>query len=286
MKNNTFFLFILFFRTSICQLNAQDVDDLKKQMNNIKRSSEYIYGQAAGENEETCYDIAYESFIQKFKEYIQNDSILKDAEAVIMPTLKSKVKKISFERYIDSKVVCLYVSKKDIMPLYKKDIVPIHDVKPDTLPQRDNAIIVSEMTTKNTLCLSANSIDSIATIEIPDQKVINFQNSETYSEDPVFSEIKIVVTNDKASSLLSEIANAKNYDAIKKVLELRKSSEHDVMFKPTMDFYAPNAYWAIFDKTKRLIALLNKEKEIDLISSRKIDFNTFADKPKIWIQIY
>lgn len=286
MKNHTLFLFVLFFISSVCQLNAQDVDDLKKQMNNIKRSSEFIYGQAAGENEETCYEIAYESFMQKFKEYIQNDSILKDAEAVIMPSLKSKVKKISFERYIDSKVVCLYVSKKDIMPLYKKDIVSIHDIKTDTLQQRNNTTIVLEMTATDTLCISSNPIDSITTVVTSEHEVVNSPNRETNSESLSFIGTKIVVTDEKAFSLLNEIANAKNFDAIKKILEQRKSSEHDVMFKPTMNFSAQNAYWAIFDKTKMLIALLNKEKTIDLISNHNVDYSMFADKPKIWIQIY
>ena len=53
-----------------------------------------------------------------------------------------------------------------------------------------------------------------------------------------------------------------------------------------MDFNINNAFWAIFDRTKKLIALLDKEKRTDLLTNTPIDISTYKDKPKIWIQIY
>ena len=105
MKAKIIFLLAYFLGVFACYSNAQSVDELKKQVNTIKKSSDYIYGQAAGEDETVTYKIAYETFLQKVKTYIQNNPALKDAEAVLLPTINSKVKKISFERYINSKVV-------------------------------------------------------------------------------------------------------------------------------------------------------------------------------------
>lgn len=244
---------------SICSVYAQSEDELKTQMNKIKRSSDYIYGQAAGEDEKACYETAHENFMRKFKEYIQNDSSLKGAEAVIMPTINRKVKSITFERNINSKVVCLYVNKKDIVPIYERNVMSLKEAKSDStsLPTGEQNVIVSEVP------------QTTATLDVAPSKVKEIQ-----------------VGDEKAAYLLNVIAISGNFDMVRKVLEQRIDSEHDIIFKATMTYSAENAYWAVFDKKKKLIALLDKERKTDLLTNQKIDSATYSDKPKIWIQIY
>ena len=67
MKEKIIFLLAHFLGVFACYSNAQSVDELKKQVNTIKKSSDYIYGQAAGEDETVTYKIAYETFLQKVK---------------------------------------------------------------------------------------------------------------------------------------------------------------------------------------------------------------------------
>lgn len=290
-----------------CQIHAQTADDLKRQMNNIKKNTDFIYGQAAGEDEDVTYNIAYEMFLQKVRSYIQTDSVLKDAEAVLLPTIKSKVKKISFERHINSKVVCLYVNKKDLQPLYKENFIPVKagpastvtpvkaDPAPVVIPEKDGLATHKECadTLVNVIPEGKNVEDSISLHKgIP-------SNEARQEPTPVEGNMKVTVTpveerrnltviaaDAKSSALLTEISNAESFDEIKILLERRKSSSHDIMFKATMNFNVQNAYWAIFDKTKRLVALLDMEKRIDFLTNREIDSRAYSGNPKIWIQIY
>lgn len=281
MKAKIIFLLAYFLGVFACYSNAQSVDELKKQVNTIKKSSDYIYGQAAGEDETVTYKIAYETFLQKVKTYIQNNPALKDAEAVLLPTINSKVKKISFERYINSKVVCLYINKKDIVPLYKENIIPVNDKESSNSLQITKDTVFTEKVSfaekSNSIKADLNSNQGVEISDVSEEKIESLVSKVEYA---------ISITDEKTSLLLTDISNAGNFDAINGILQQRKTEHHDIMFKPTMDFNINNAFWAIFDRTKKLIALLDKEKRTDLLTNTPIDISTYKDKPKIWIQIY
>lgn len=281
MKEKIIFLLAHFLGVFACYSNAQSVDELKKQVNTIKKSSDYIYGQAAGEDETVTYKIAYETFLQKVKTYIQNHPALKDAEAVLLPTINSKVKKISFERYINSKVVCLYINKKDIVPLYKDNIIAVNDKEFSNSLQITKDTVFTEKVSfaekSNSIKADLNSNQGVEISDVSEEKIESLVSKVEYA---------ISITDEKTSQLLTDISNAGNFDAINGILQQRKTEHHDIMFKPTMDFNINNAFWAIFDRTKKLIALLDKEKRTDLLTNTPIDISTYKDKPKIWIQIY
>lgn len=281
MKAKIIFLLAYFLGVFACYSNAQSVDELKKQVNTIKKSSDYIYGQAAGEDETVTYKIAYETFLQKVKTYIQNNPALKDAEAVLLPTINSKVKKISFERYINSKVVCLYINKKDIVPLYKDNIIAVNDKEFSNSLQITKDTVFTEKVSfaekSNSIKADLNSNQGVEISDVSEEKIESLVSKVEYA---------ISITDEKTSQLLTDISNAGNFDAINGILQQRKTEHHDIMFKPTMDFNINNAFWAIFDRTKKLIALLDKEKRTDLLTNTPIDISTYKDKPKIWIQIY
>ena len=281
MKAKIIFLLAYFLGVFACYSNAQSVDELKKQVNTIKKSSDYIYGQAAGEDETVTYKIAYETFLQKVKTYIQNNPALKDAEAVLLPTINSKVKKISFERYINSKVVCLYINKKDIVPLYKDNIIAVNDKEFFNSLQITKDTVFTEKVSfaekSNSIKADLNSNQGVEISDVSEEKIESLVSKVEYA---------ISITDEKTSLLLTDISNAGNFDAINGILQQRKTEHHDIMLKPTMDFNINNAFWAIFDRTKKLIALLDKEKRTDLLTNTPIDISTYKDKPKIWIQIY
>lgn len=281
MKEKIIFLLAHFLGVFACYSNAQSVDELKKQVNTIKKSSDYIYGQAAGEDETVTYKIAYETFLQKVKTYIQNNPALKDAEAVLLPTINSKVKKISFERYINSKVVCLYINKKDIVPLYKDNIIAVNDKEFSNSLQITKDTVFTEKVSfaekSNSIKADLNSNQGVEISDVSEEKIESLVSKVEYA---------ISIIDEKTSQLLTDISNAGNFDAINGILQQRKTEHHDIMFKPTMDFNINNAFWAIFDRTKKLIALLDKEKRTDLLTNTPIDISTYKDKPKIWIQIY
>ena len=99
---------------------AQEELTPQQQVNSIKRNrTEYIFGESTGSTEEEAYELANEKFMSNLQNYIESMPELKDAFAVMMPTINKSIKKISFDRRVNVKVVCLYINKADIKPLYK-----------------------------------------------------------------------------------------------------------------------------------------------------------------------
>ncbi len=91
---------------------AQEELTPQQQVNSIKRNrTEYIFGESTGSTEEEAYELANEKFMSNLQNYIESMPELKDAFAVMMPTINKSIKKISFDRRVNVKVVCLYINK-------------------------------------------------------------------------------------------------------------------------------------------------------------------------------
>ena len=267
-------------------VEAQENSDLKKEFNKIKKDSEYIYGQSAGENEQTCYDVAFDDFKIHLKEYVKSAPDLCSAEAVILDNVQKAVKKISFERYINCKVVCVYIKKSDIKPLYKlessspsKQMIAVMEKE-----QANNEVksVEKESKSQETANVAAIPAGQTAgeqkpTANEPAKAVAASQNAA----------VKIHCDNSKDSEILTEVCSLKDYGKIKKYLDNRKLSNHDVVFKGTTSYGTiVNAYWLVFSKSKALVAVLSKDKTINLMTNRPVSQAEFANSPKVWIQIF
>ena len=178
-------------------------------------------------------------------------------------------------------MVCLYINKKDIVPLYKDNIIAVNDKEFSNSLQITKDTVFTEKVSfaekSNSIKADLNSNQGVEISDVSEEKIESLVSKVEYA---------ISITDEKTSQLLTDISNAGNFDAINGILQQRKTEHHDIMFKPTMDFNINNAFWAIFDRTKKLIALLDKEKRTDLLTNTPIDISTYKDKPKIWIQIY
>ena len=267
---------------------AQDTSDPKKELNNIKKNPEYIYGQSAGENETTCYEVALDEFKMRLKEYIDSDSELSGAYAVILENVQKGVKKISFERYLNCKVVCVYIKKSDIKPLYKlddssasKQMIAI--VEKETKPaEKETKPVESE---EKTIETAENASPIVTqTDEVPAPAA-----GELAKVEPAVQNAAVVISceNSKESEILTEVCSLKEYANIKKYLDNRKLSNHDVVFKGTTSYGTiVNAYWLVFSSKKALIAVLSKDKTINLMTNSPVSQADYANSPKVWVQIF
>lgn len=114
----------------ICLFPIYGQNDVKTQTYEIKKSADYLYGEAAGDDETACYEIAKEKLLAKVSAFIQQQSDGASVDAYMINNIKSKTKKLTYARSIRIKVVCVYVEKKDIVPLYKTEVA---EVESDTL---------------------------------------------------------------------------------------------------------------------------------------------------------
>lgn len=239
-------------------VHAQDITELKKEFNSIKKNPEYIYGQSSGENEEKCFEIAYDEFLAKLKAYISENDDLKKASAIILQNMQKSAKKISFDRYLNCKVVCVYINKNDIKAISPSDVIE---------------------TTNGNVPIIVEKINS--NMDGADQDTV--REAESITSEKATLNVGVA----KENEILSEVANLSSFSKIVEYLNNRKISSHDVVFKASIQYgNVINSYWLIFDRNKKLIALQSKDKTIDLLTNRHINSTEYSNNPKVWLQIY
>ena len=133
----------------------------------------------------------------------------------------------------------------------------------------------------------APSSMSSTIIKEEQQQPIQIEKGEKDIASQQPSTATIDVANVKDSEILNEVSSLNTFTNIMAYLNNRKVSNHDIVFKATMQFgNVINAYWLVFDKSKNLIAILTKDKALNLINSTSVNSNDYANSPKVWLQIY
>lgn len=257
--------------------HGQDIAELKKEFNSIKKDPEYIYGQSSGESEDKCYEIAYEEFLAKLKEYISENDELNNASAVILQNMQKSARKISFERYLNCKVVCVYINKNDIKGVSSSNVIETSNGNVPIIVENINAN--KDEADKDTVSDSPHTV--IESIQATDNNEVKEASSITSEK------ATINVGGAKENEILNEVANLSDFSKIIAYLNNRKASTHDVVFKTTIQYGSVvNSYWLIFDRNKKLIAIQSKDKLTDLLKNKSSNSQEYSNNPKVWLQIY
>lgn len=263
---------------------AQNTDENKSKVLSIKKSKEYIYGEGTGENEDDCYAIAKEKLMDKVKTYIANDPELSKADGVVIDNVKNKTKKLTYERTLSIKVVCLYVKKSDIIPIYNSSTnsdnadsgtsttekVPTISIIPPKTAKKDKEKKKEEKEEKKT--------------ESAEQVMI--QNPSTVTTLETIVELKGNYTNSERN-LLEKLIVLKKYNEVKNFLSAYKENSRNILYRLEKSGFAMReCYWVVFDKNQNVIAILNKDKNVNILTNSSVSSSTYNNYPKYWIQIY
>ena len=95
--------------------HSQSVEEQKKAINTIKKSSAYIYAEATLENEQDAYDLAQELLYQRVNEYIATKKKFKNAKEAVVINQNYAKEKIQLPRGNMYRAF-LYVKKDDVIP--------------------------------------------------------------------------------------------------------------------------------------------------------------------------
>ena len=95
--------------------SAQTVEEQKKQINSVKKSSAYIYAEATLESAQAAYDLALELLYQRVNEYIAQKKKFKEAKEAVVINQSYATEKIQLPRGNMYRAF-LYVKKSDIIP--------------------------------------------------------------------------------------------------------------------------------------------------------------------------
>lgn len=248
---------------------AQDANEDKSKVLTIKKSKEYIYGEGTGENEEDCYAIAKEKLMDKVKAYIAKDPELSKADGVVIENVKNKTKKLTYERTLRIKVVCLYVKKSDIYPIYRSD--SLTDSEKQLQDDRDTQTISIISTKKN---------------EEEETSQTETVDTETTSNPPITKEI-IGNYSETEHDLLQKLIPLKKFQEVKSLLAAYKESNRNILYRlEKSGFNMRECFWVVFDKEQNVVALLDKEKTFNILNNSSVSPDTYYNNPKYWIQIY
>ena len=94
---------------------SQSVEEQKRKINTIKKSSSYIYAEATLDNEQDALDLAQELLYQRINEYIATKKKFKDAKEAVVINQNYASEQIKLPRGNMFRAF-MYVKKSDVIP--------------------------------------------------------------------------------------------------------------------------------------------------------------------------
>lgn len=122
MKPSTFLLIAAMLMLQAVNVIADNNDDVKKQINSIKKSSLYIYAEATMPTEEEARDLAEEILYGEINAWAANQKKLKNSSSFVVNNCKELWESASLPRGNMHRSF-LYVKKSDIMPANNYEVI-------------------------------------------------------------------------------------------------------------------------------------------------------------------
>ena len=274
----------------VCCLSGYAQQDAYKQAIAIKKNSDYIYGEASGDDEEACYEMAREKLLTKVQNFVSNQPELSSADGFVVDNIKSKTKKLTYERSIQIKVVCVYVHKKDILPLYKSK----------NQEKEEAPVIVEDKTEQPKVEEQKIVLVPKQEVEVPKARQVKdkIQQEELVSviEDITLVEAEKEVTvervvpeltyTSRVNEILGTVLKMTNYEDIYNYLDNEKNTRYDIRFKLVKQEFVEDCFWLIFNPSRELIAAFDKKRVTNLMDAEGKGWESYKNYPKMWIHIY
>lgn len=219
---------------------AQTVDEKKKNINNIKKSHNYVYAEVTTTSQQEALDLATEMLHQKVNEYVATQKKFKGAGQIVTVNTNYAIENITMPR-ADMYRAFIYVRKADIIPANNAVI----DNKPATL---GNA--------------SASGVSSIQEIEEPVGRIAVGEGvAEIIEEhDPVTKEVSDALlkceTTAQMQKCLSQLKASGKIISYNKLSQLQNAEE---------------CMMAVFDTGGKIKAILSEGAERKNMRTQQAD---------------
>ena len=227
----------------------------KKQINNIKRNPEYVYGIGKSSHLSESVEQARLEVIDKIKQLSSDFKADVNIDELLSNILE-KIESISYkDANYDAYLTLCFTNISNIPFLcLQKDITD--SIETEVVPDCDLQIVeVSSV---------ANVVDTISLVN-PD------------SIDASFKDLKEI-------ELIAPILELYNFKQV--ATYLKKIDNYKIEYNAVRQ-YDENiiAYWVVFNNEKKIIALLNKDRSIDYYNKQSVFYGQYKNNPQIWIQI-
>ena len=117
---------ILLFLTACCflpvHLMADDLEDAKKEINRIKKSSQYIYSEVTAPDAQGAKDMAEEILFSEINEWVTKQKKLRNSPNIVINNRKELWTSVELPRGNMIRAF-LYVKKSDIIPAENTEVI-------------------------------------------------------------------------------------------------------------------------------------------------------------------
>lgn len=295
---------------------TQKTDEAKVQALKVKKNVDYIYGEASGDSEEGLYEAAHDVLVNRIQNFVATQNDMGEADGFLVENIQKKCKRISYTRNLKTYVVCLYVKKSDIQPLYRNknsetdvepetedtaDEVPVvkpsakaepvqespkETVVPEPVESREPVSKVPEPVSKTPKTETPKPATELPKQEVP-EPVSEAPKPETKPAEKPVPVAALSACSEKERAVLGTILGMKTYGEVEGMLKKRKLRNHDVMYGLVADMEQKDCFWVVFDKERHVVVVLDKSASVDLKSGAAVNGRaTYLKHPKLWLQIF
>ena len=149
------FLILVFILTSSTLLFSQSVEEQKKEINSIKKSSSYLYAETTLEDEQEAVDLALDLLYQRINEYIAKKKKFKNTKETVVVKRKYVTEQIRLPRGNMYRAF-VYVKKSDILPsdnaiIGKQETSNVPTASFESIEDNTHKSVIEEICTLKTL---------------------------------------------------------------------------------------------------------------------------------------
>lgn len=191
MKTRFLFIALFSFFSFMGMLASQPIDEVKKEINKIKKSSQYIYAESTAPSEEEAKSYAEEKLCDEVNDWVATQKKLKGSSNLVINNREELWTTLSMPRGTNMFRYFIYVRKIDIIPtenaviIENKNLPPVEETLQESLPEVVGLIAActeySDMANKIKECKAQGKIKSYAryaSLDNPDACYLVIYNRE------------------------------------------------------------------------------------------------------------
>lgn len=249
---------------------------VSKQINDIKRSSQYISAEATMETEAKAYELAEELLGKQISEYASAQKSLKKAPNVIVKDVAGKAEKMQMNRGTMVRVF-LYVKKSDIIAADNTRVLVQNVPRQDGTPQKE---IITKVSSEEQEFRDQNISSTVEPIEskIPEAGSDDISENENRS-------FEITVAESWKQAVIDELLNSGSIGEARKLMERYRSELKIKRYGSPNNCKNPEkSLWIIFNEQDQIVTILGEgnQERTNYRTNESDNLTNYSGKGAIW----
>ena len=239
---------------------------ISKQINDVKRSSQYLSAEATMDTEANAYQLAEELLAKQISEYVSEHKSLKKAPTVIVKDVAGKAERMQMKRGTMVRVF-LYVKKSDVIAADNTRVIV----------QKDNSQSVA----------SGGDSEFISSVKPVESEIVETDNRNKELKEPVTSEDSSL-SADWKHTVINELLQC---SSVEEAQDLMSRFQMEMKIKR---YGSPNncknpekCFWLIFDDQNQIVTILGTgiSERTNFRTKETDSLTNYSGKGAIWFTI-